>query len=158
MKQLLILLILLVGDVKGFSQELGDIDLLSRYVTRNFSSPKTLKLDCDYTYCAMVLKSNAEGRITEVRFLNRVDPHLKASFDFIKNFRFDPSMRVERRPVLLFVDVYQQDVQRCRVMDQFFTPPGKLTQEIVAIVKEQLEKDPRTILEGRVSVPSRTSW
>lgn len=158
MKQLSILLVLLIGGIKGFSQEQENLDQLSGYISKNFSSPKSLKLDCDYTYVAMVLKSNARGRITEVRFLNRVEPHLKASFDFIKNFRLDALRKVERRPVLLLIDVYQQEEQRCRVMDRFFMTPSKLTQEIVSIVKEQLEIDPRTILEGIISVPSRTSW
>lgn len=158
MKSSLLCLLLLLASVKGWSQEEVNLSSLSRYISNNFSSPKSLKFDCDYNYVAMVLESNARGRITDVRFLNRVEPYLKASFEFIKNFRFDESMKVERRPILLFVDIYQQDVQRCRVMDLFLITPSKLTQETVAIVKEQLEKDTRTILEGIVSVPSRTSW
>lgn len=158
MKRISILLVLLVIGLKVKSQGQASLEPLSRYISKNFSSPKFLKLDCNYTYVAMVLESDARGRIVEVRFVNRVDPYLKASFEFIKSYKFDASMKVGRRPILLFVDVYQQDVQRCRTMDPFFTSPAKLTQETVAIVKEQLEKEPRTILEGIVSVPSRTSW
>lgn len=158
MKGLLVCLIILVASVEAWSQEEVNLIPLSRYISKNFSLPQSLKLDCDYNYVAMVLESDSGGKITAVRYLNNADPYLKASLDHVKNFRFNASMKVEGRPILLFIDIYQQDDERCRVMDPYIMTPSKLTQEVVAILKEQLERDPRTIMKGVVRFGARASW
>ena len=149
MKRLSLCLLLLFTNIyKGWSQDEVDLSVLSSYILKNYSLPKTLQLDCDYNYVAVVLESNQKGEITGIRYLNEAHHDLKASLDYVKKFRFDTSMKVKRRPILIIVNIYQQDADRCRIMDPYYITPSKLTQETVKIIKEQIERDPRTILMG----------
>ena len=146
-KRLLFCLLLLLTSInKVWSQDEVQLDRLERYIIDNYSLPESLKADCHYNYLAMVIESNTQGEIMGIRYLNEAHHDLKASLDYVKIFRFDASMNVKNRPILLFVTIDQQDRKRCPYLHSFGTSPKNVTSDIVQIIMKQLRTDPKTIL------------
>lgn len=147
MRKMLFCLFLLLTASGVRSQNRVDLELFNRYIIDNYVLPDSLRGDCHYHYMAMVLESNNEGEITKIRYLNEAHPALKESFGFVKRFRFDASMNVKMRPILVIGTIDQQDRNRCPYLYQFDVDhPNWVTANVVKIMKEQLKRDPQTVL------------
>lgn len=79
--------------------------------------------------------------------MNEAHPDLKESFSFVKKFIFDASMNVKMRPILVIGTIDQQDRKRCPYLYQFdVNHPNWVTANVVKIMKEQLKRNPQTLL------------
>ena len=117
------------------------------YIADNFVLPKSLMGDCHYNYLAMVIESNIAGEITDIKYLNDANPDLKESFGFVKKYSFAPSMGVKMRPILLIATIDQQDRKRCPYLYQFDVGhPSWVTATVVKTMREQLQRNPQTVL------------
>lgn len=144
---MLLCFILLLTSFGVWSQKRVTLDLFNTYIIDNYVIPESLKGDCYYHYAAFVLESNSKGEVTDIRYLNEAHPDLKESFNFLKKFIFDVSMNVKMRPILVIGTIDQQDRKRCPHLYQFDVDhPNCITGNVVKTLKEQLNRDPETIL------------
>lgn len=114
------------------------------FIEKNLVVPQSVKYDCSWNYAIVKVQTDKQGEIVNWKCINDCPDSLKRSFRFLSGYKFDKSLKIDKRTIIFYVLIENSEV--CTTPPNRTYTPNEVIKQIFYCFKRETEIDNNAII------------